>query len=97
MVLEGIKIALGTFEMISQAVWEHRREHHGRYPRMLVLHPWVLDDLVYELTTLNKLQIYMTNLDDPRKDPTFMGVLSLIDFQATRAKIVDVNNEVIYI
>lgn len=79
--------------MLTDALRQHARKNYGSKPRRFVMHPAVLQELV---VTLKPSQRFYVERD---KDCNyrFMGVEIETDMHADRAKLIDVNNVIVYL
>lgn len=83
------KIALGMIGMLRVAILNHKKEHRGRYPNEIVLHPIHYEALVQELINMGILTEEQISL----KDKKFMGVpISVYSFQR-EALLLDFHND----
>ena len=84
--------ALSLFGWLCEAIHDHRKVHKGAYPRKIEMHPCVYKKLLMEVAAWR----YAPNSTDI-ESRNFSGVPIIINEQATRLKIITVDNKVEYL
>jgi hypothetical protein len=86
-----IKYALGAIDMLRQAIYAHAREHQGKSPRRIEVHPEVVRSILADRRIgefLNPMKV---------DGFEFMGIPLIEDVLATQPKLINCKNEVIYL
>ena len=82
-----------TEKMLRIAVHEHQKAFYGKLPKRIEMHPAVFDSLVSDPHYARSVQF----TDVIKGYKNFHGIPIVIDIQATRLKLINVRNEVVYI
>lgn len=83
------KYALGLWEMLAHALFEHYRQYQGLPPKRFELHPANCDEL-----RSDERMKYMAAYFEKRE---FMGVPIIVDVLARRPKMITADNKVEYL
>lgn len=84
---------MSTEKMLRIAVHEHQKAFYGQLPKRIEMHPAVFDSLVSDQHYARSVQF-----DNATHAPkNFHGVPIVIDIQATRLKLINARNEVVYV
>lgn len=84
---------MSTEKMLRIAVHEHQKAFYGQLPKRIEMHPAVFDSLVSDPHYARSVQF----VDVIQESKSFYGVPIVIDTQATRLKLINARNEVVYI
>ena len=84
---------MSTEKMLRIAVHEHQKAFYGQLPKRIEMHPAVFDSLVSDPHYARSVQF----ADVIEGSKNFHGVPVVVDTQATRLKLINASNEVVYI
>lgn len=84
---------MSTEKMLRIAVHEHQKAFYGQLPKRIEMHPAVFDSLVNDPYYTRSVQFE----DVIQEFKDLYGIPIVIDTQATRLKLINVRNEVVYL